>query len=82
MAASRLKMLLPMSLPRIQQLDEKIIDVKIKVVPIKEKPNKIKHFEINQAAVQRFAQTAKQVQHHAGLSQALWNLVKHHDKNQ
>lgn len=78
MAASRLKMLLPALLSRIQALDAQIESVKISVSPQSPDSPKEKNFEISPTAVEMFAETAERVRHHADLYESLQNLVRHH----
>lgn len=78
MAASRLKMLLPSVLAQIQQLDEQVYNVQLKVMPQNPAPKRQKNFQLNQNVVARFAESAQKVKHHPELCAALENLVKHH----
>lgn len=78
MAASRLKMLLPALLPRIQQLDNRIMDCKVNVLPAEKIAPKVKSFHIPLSAVNRFKQTAEQLRHHPQLHEAICQLVVHH----
>jgi len=78
MASTRLKMLLPAYLPRLQQLDSRIRQIVIKQKTQNPEVKREKSFRISPNAVQYFAQTTKRVAHYPELAQALENLVQHH----
>lgn len=82
MAASRLKMLLPALLPRIQQLDNRILDCKVHVLPSNPPRKKVKTFHIPPSALAQFKQTAERVRHHEDLHQAICQLIQHHENYQ
>lgn len=80
MAASRLKMLLPALLPRIQALNGQIETVQVSVSPKSPESQREKDFAISPAALEMFAETAERVRHHADLYESLQNLLRHHGK--
>lgn len=81
MAATRLRMLLPSLLPKIQALDERIGTVKIKILPESPAPKREKPFHLNEYVLQSFSNAAERVQHHPELYRAMRNLVTHHQKS-
>lgn len=81
MAASRLKMMLPIILLQIQSFDENINHVKISVQPENPPPPKNKRFHIDETALQHFETTANQLAHHPELAQAIRNFVVNQRKN-
>ncbi|ULJ65055.1 DUF721 domain-containing protein [Wielerella bovis] len=77
MAATRLKMLLPALLPRLQAIDTSIQAIRIKVRPKNQESKRTKNFHISQQALDYFEQTAKQLAHHPQLADAMQKLVEH-----
>ena len=77
MAATRLKMLLPALLPRLQQLDADIQAACIKMRPHNPESKCTKNFRISSQALNCFEQTANQLNHHPELAEAMRQLVKH-----
>ncbi|XXQ68207.1 DciA family protein [Neisseriaceae bacterium B1] len=79
MAAARLNLL---KTALLQQLNSQgslnIHNIRITQHPKQETLQKRKEFHIPQQALTQFAQTARKVSHHQSLSEALDNLVKHH----
>ncbi len=76
MAATRLKMLLPSLLPKLQEIDSHIIRVQIKTRPTNPEAPKSKNFHLSERALNSFEQTAEKVAHHPKLAAALRKLVK------
>ena len=74
--ASRLKMLLPALLPQLQQHDNQIQRIRIKMcftdVPVARQKN----FRISPTALGYFERTAQQLAHHPQLAHALQQSVK------
>lgn len=79
-AANRLKMLIPAVLPKIQEIDNRIIQVECKVMPPVPETKREKNFSIPQEALQGFYENAQRLAHHPELSRALYDLVRHHQK--
>lgn len=82
MAASRLKMMLPMLLAEIQNLDAQIVDVKIRVQPENPVVPREKQCHFSETVLANFEQTAQQLNHAPELAQALLDLVAHHRQEQ
>lgn len=78
MAAGRLKMLLPVLLPKLQQLDSRIMHVQIKMQPKNPPAERSKNFRITPDALNHFQHSAEQLAHHPQLAQALLDLIRHH----
>lgn len=81
MAASRLKMILPVLLPRLQNLDGSIRDVAVKVVPKPPVEPKVNSLHLSGAALARFEATAAELEdRHPELAAALAQLVRKHSR--
>ena len=80
MAAGRLRMILPSLLPQLHQVDHRIEQVRIKNIPTPPAPPKVKNLHFSESALKQFAQTAKQLQHHPELAEALTKLVERNRK--
>ena len=76
MAATRLKMLLPSLLPKLQEIDSHITRIQIKTRPSNPQTPKSKNFHLSDRALNSFEQTAEKVAHHPKLAAALRKLVK------
>lgn len=76
MAATRLKMLLPSLLPKLQEIDSHIARIQIKTRPSNPQTPKSKNFHLSDRALNSFEQTARKVDHHPKLAAALRKLVK------
>ena len=76
MAATRLKMLLPSLLPKLQEIDSHIARIQIKTRPSNPQTPKSKNFHLSDRALNSFEQTAGKVDHHPKLAAALRKLVK------
>lgn len=77
MAATRLRMLLPMLLSRIREQDSHIVQVVVKVLPQDNQVKKEKTFRISPQALGYFEETAKHLTQHPELAHALQQLVIH-----
>lgn len=83
MAASRLKMILPVLMLQVQQLDDRISEVKIKVIPKTPQPVKENSLRLPESALDAFDDAAAQLKNrHPSLAQALSDLSeKHRNRN-
>ncbi|QEY25962.1 DciA family protein [Neisseria zalophi] len=80
MAASRLRMITPSLLPKLQNLHPDIVSVRIKTIPTRPLPPRENHLKLSKTAVQSFRHSAEQLQHHPKLAEALQKLAEKHDK--
>ena len=80
MASSRLRMIMPSLLSQLQQLDRRIESVQIKNIPAPPPSTKTNNLHFSEGALTAFAETAKRLQHHPKLAQALQNLVERNQK--
>lgn len=79
MAASRLKMIVPVLLPRLREIDGTVEEVVVKIVPKPPKPPKTNSLRLSKAALAGFdAAAAKLEEKHPELAEALACLVKRH----
>ncbi|MCS4533377.1 DUF721 domain-containing protein [Neisseria montereyensis] len=81
MAASRLRMITPGLLPKLQNLHPDIANVRIKTIPARPLPPRENHLKLSEAAIQSFRHSAKQLQHHPKLAEALRELAEKHGNN-
>lgn len=75
MALSRLRMLVPIVLPKVQTICADVQEIKIKMSP-KQEQEKQKRITLSPTAAQNLLNAAKQVHHHPDLSQALTQLAQ------
>ncbi|MDO1510446.1 MULTISPECIES: DciA family protein [unclassified Neisseria] len=80
MASSRLRMIVPSLLPKIQNLENCITDVRIKVVPKQPAKTRINSLQLGSAAVAGFQRSAERLAHHPELAEALRKLAEKHGK--
>ena len=80
MAASRLRMLIPALLPRLQNISHHISDVRTKLVPQTSPPPHKKQHHFSDYAIEQFSQSAEKLQHHPELAATLKKLVNRHRK--
>ncbi|KLT73108.1 hypothetical protein PL75_04125 [Neisseria arctica] len=76
MAASRLKMLMPGLLPQLRQLDSRIERVRARLIPQPPQALRENRLQMSKAALDGFSRTARQLQHHPELAEALQKLVR------
>lgn len=74
MIASRLRMVLPALLPNLQQIDQHIEAVRIKVQPAETQPKVVKQANLTAKARQELARSADALPHHPELAAALRQL--------
>lgn len=75
MALSRLRMLVPIILPKVQSICADVQEIKIKMSP-KQEQEKQKRIALSPTAAQNLLNAAQQVHHHPDLSQALTQLAQ------
>ncbi|MCP2039901.1 hypothetical protein L1281_000480 [Neisseria sp. HSC-16F19] len=80
MAASRLRMIVPVQLAQMQQLDERIRNVRIKIQPPQNRPAPAKQAKLSDTARNSCRETAAQLAHHPKLAAALEKLAKVADR--
>lgn len=80
MAASRLHMLVPSLLPRLQQINPHISEIRTKLSPRAPEPEKKLSRGLSDDAIAQFRQSAEKLQHHPELAAALHQLAARHCK--
>lgn len=80
MAASRLKMIAPALLPRLQRHSDLIQSVRVKTVPKPAAPPRQNSLRLSAAAAEGFRRSAEQLQHHPQLAAALRRLAGKYQK--
>ena len=80
MAASRLKMIAPALLPRLQRHSTLIQSVRVKTVPKPAAPPRQNSLRLSAAAAEGFRRSAEQLQHHPQLAAALRRLAGKYQK--
>ena len=80
MAASRMRMLIPALLPRLQKINHHISDVRTKLIPHTSPPPTPKPHQLSEHALEQFRQSAQKLQHHPKLAAALTQLVNRHSQ--
>lgn len=80
MVSSRLRMIAPGLLPRLQALHPDIAGVRVKVLPKQPQTPRANSLKLSAAALEGFRHAAGQLQHHPDLAQALQRLAEKHGK--
>lgn len=76
MAASRLRMMLPSLVPKLQSIDSTILGVRVKIKPQQTPAEKTKQAALSPAAQSACADAAEKLAHHADLAAALLALSR------
>ncbi|MFC3873916.1 DciA family protein [Neisseria musculi] len=81
MVSSRLRMIAPSLLPRLQTLHSDIGSVRVKVLPKTPPTPRTNGLKLSAAALESFRHCAGRLQHHPDLAQALQRLAEKHGKD-
>lgn len=81
MVSSRLRMVAPGLLPRLQALYPDIGGVRVKVLPKPPQTPRANSLKMSDAALEGFRRSAERLQHHPELAQALRRLAEKHKKD-